>query len=210
MRVNVVFTSDFTCPWCFIGHVQLAEAIDRMPHGVAVDVDHQPFELNPGLPPEGMDRVALRTAKFGAERARMLDARVMAASAGTGAVFNHARMTRVPNTTLAHRLMWVADLATRTKLAGRLYAGYFTEGRDLSEPQILRDLACEAGLAMDRIEAVLSGGAGEAEVRTAQRRAVATVTGGIPQIEIGGRVSSGAQPVDVMERALLQAAGEPG
>ena len=31
MRVNVVFTSDFTCPWCFIGHVQLAEAIGRMP-----------------------------------------------------------------------------------------------------------------------------------------------------------------------------------
>ena len=154
--------------------------------------------------------MTLRAAKFGAERARMLDARVMAASAGTGAVFNHARMTRVPNTTLAHRLVWVADPAIRPALAGRLYAGYFTEGRDLSEPRALRDLAREAGLATDRIEAVLSGGAGEAEVRTAQRRGAATVAGGIPQIELGGSVSSGAQPVDVMERALLRAAGRPG
>ena len=207
MRVNVVLTSDFTCPWCFIGHVQLTEAIGRMPPDIAVDVDHHPFELNPGLPPEGMDRTTLRTAKFGVDRARMLDARIMAASAGTGAVFNHARMTRVPNTTLAHRLMWVADPAIRMTLAGRFYTGYFTEGQDLSQPQTLRGLAGEAGLATDGIEAVLSRGAGAAEVQAAQHRAAATVGGGIPQLEIGRMVTSGAQPADVVERALLRAAG---
>ena len=207
MRVNVTVTSDFTCPWCFIGHVQLADAINRMPPDIAVDVDHRPFELNPGLPPNGVDRTALRTAKFGADRARMLDARIMAASAGTGAVFNHARMSRVPNTTLAHRLMWVADPAIRMALAGRLYAGYFTEGQDLSEPQVLRGIAGEAGLAADGIEAVLSHGAGAAEVEAAQRRAATTVGGGVPQLEVGGMVTSGAQPADVVERALLRVAG---
>ncbi|WP_428394259.1 DsbA family protein [Lichenicoccus sp.] len=105
MRVGVVMISDFTCPWCFIGHAQLVDAIAGMPADIAVDADYGPFELNPGLPAEGMDRTTLRAAKFGPDRARALDARIMSASAGTGAVFNYNRMQRVPNTTLAHRLM---------------------------------------------------------------------------------------------------------
>ncbi len=207
MRMTVTATSDFTCPWCFIGHVQLAGAIARMPSDVEVKVDYRPFELNPGLPPEGMDRTTLRAAKFGLDKARALDARIMAASAGTGAVFNYDRVSRVPNTMLAHQLMWTANPDIRTTLAGRMYVGYFTEGRDLSDPEVLRHIAAEAGVEADLIDAALLRGSGATEVRAAQQRASMTVVGGIPQLEIGGTVVSGAQPRDVIERAMLHAAG---
>ncbi len=209
IRLPVTLTSDFICPWCFIGERKLAVAIEALPADWHVEVAYHPFELNPGMPPEGLDRKAYRSAKFGSwARAQALDERVAEAGRAEGLTFNYDRMTRTPNTMLAHRLTWLAgqDGANQAGLAHRLFSAYFTEGLDVSDHAVLRRIASEAGLADDRITAVLDGDLGQAEVRTLTHQAYRKGIQGVPLFEIGDFAISGAQPVAVIEDALRRAA----
>lgn len=212
MRLPVTLTSDFICPWCFTGERRLAAAIARMPADVRVDVGYRPFELNPGMPAEGLDRKAYRSAKFGSwARSQELDAQVVRVGQADGLDFNYDRVTRTPNTMLAHRLTWLAanEGGDQALLANRLFAAYFTDGLDLADRGVLRGIASGAGLAADRIAAVLEGDLGEAEVRGLAAAACRKGIRGVPLFEVGGVVLSGAQPVAAMTAALLRATRQP-
>src|SRR5215467_7510998 len=108
MTQSIEVVSDVVCPWCFIGKRRLEKALvllDRRD----IEVRWTAFELNPGMPKEGMDRAAYRTRKFGSiEYSRQLEARVIAAGAEEGIDFQFDRIARTPNTFDAHRLIWLA------------------------------------------------------------------------------------------------------
>src|SRR3954447_4008341 len=104
-EVNTVQTlkldiySDVICPWCYIGKRRLESAIERLPSEVRLDIKWRAFELNPNMPPEGVERREYRVAKFGSwERSQELDQQVAAAGAEVGISFNFAAMERTPNT----------------------------------------------------------------------------------------------------------------
>ena len=66
VRVDII--SDPICPWCMIGKAHLERALERAPdHPFAVT--WQPFQLNPAMPREGMDRRQYLEAKFGGKAA---------------------------------------------------------------------------------------------------------------------------------------------
>ncbi len=211
MHLAVTITSDFICPWCYIGETNLFAAIARLPVGTQVDVGYRPFELNPATPAEGMSRRAYRIGKFGSwERSLALDAQVAAAGAAAGLAFNYDRIERTPNTILAHRVMWATangggDQAT---LARGLFKAYFTDGLDISDPTVLRRIAAASGAPMVPVDAVLDGDSGLAEVRTLTRQASMRGIQGVPFFEVGGFGLSGAQPADTMEQALLHVMAE--
>lgn len=209
MRIPVTMTSDFICPWCFIGERKLAKAIRTLPADVQVDLSYRPFELNPDMPAEGKDRKEYRSAKFGSwARSQAMDAEVAAAGRAEGLEFNYDRVLRTPNTMLAHRLMWLAanEGSDQAMFADRLFAAYFTEGLDLSDKEILRSLAIGAGLASDRVAAVLDSDLGWAEVLALTTEAQRKGIRGVPLFETGGLAISGAQPVAVIADALRVAA----
>lgn len=209
MGVLVSITSDFICPWCFVGERRLAGAIARLPRGVDVRVEWRPFELNPTMPPHGMERRAYRIAKFGDwERARAMDARVTAVAAQDGLHVDFDRITRTPSTFQAHRLMWLVarEGLDAGRLARGLFAGYFTQGRDLSDPVVLRDIAAEAGLAPTHVAELLTGGEGADAVRAMHMQAAREEIDGVPFFRIGAATLAGAQPVEVIEAALRHAA----
>jgi predicted DsbA family dithiol-disulfide isomerase len=192
-----------------VGEQRLASAVARLPQGVGVRIVWRPFELNPGMPPEGMDRRAYRIAKFGSwERGQAMDARLAAVAAQDGLRFNYDRITRTPNTFAAHRLMWLAarEGLEVDRLARRLFQGYFTEGRDLSEPVVLGELAGTVGLDAARVCGFLASGEGEDAVRALLAEARRDRIDGVPFFRIGEVEVSGAQPVDLFERALRHAA----
>jgi len=209
VSVRISITSDFICPWCFVGEHRLASAVARLPQGVAVQTAWRPFELNPGMPPEGMDRRGYRVAKFGSwERGQAMDARVAGVAAQDGLRFDYDRITRTPNTFRAHRLMWLAarEGAVADRLARSMFESYFTEGRDLSDPAVLVDLAGGIGMDPALITAFLSGNDGAEAVRALERNAQRDGIDGVPFIRIGDIELSGAQPVEVFEAALREAA----
>jgi predicted DsbA family dithiol-disulfide isomerase len=147
LRIEVA--SDVICPWCYIGKRRLAKALGLVAGEIEASIEWLPFQLNPGLPSEGVLRADYRRAKFGSlERSRELDARVAREGAGEGIEFAFDRMQRTPNTTSAHRLI---DLAQRQQKAepvvDALFRAYFEEGRDIGDESVLAGVAAQSGVA---------------------------------------------------------------
>ena len=100
--------SDAICPWCWVAKHRLDRAIAALGPETAVQVTWRPFELNPDMPKDGLDRRAYRSHKFGSwERSQALDGHVAEAARSDGLVFRHELIGRTPNTRDAHRLIWV-------------------------------------------------------------------------------------------------------
>ena len=203
-RLDIV--SDAICPWCYIGKRHLERALALLaPEGVRFSVHWNPFQLNPDMPKEGVERAAYRAAKFGsAARARELDARVAAAAAAAGLSFDLDRILRTPNTLNAHRLIWLAGReGVQDAAMEAVFAAYFLEGRDIGEPAILADCAAAAGLARRTVLDFLASGGMEAEMRAADQAAREAGVNGVPSFFLDGYgLFSGAVPAPDMAEAL--------
>jgi predicted DsbA family dithiol-disulfide isomerase len=207
--VDVV--SDVVCPWCYIGKRQLEEALARLPEGERPVVRWHPFQLNPDLPPEGVDRRSYLEQKFGGpERAAQIYERVKVAGRGAGLALEFDRIERQPNTLDAHRLIaWAQAHADRDPepLVEALFRAYFVDGRFVGDRDELARIAGEAGYDAEAARAMLEGDAGAAEIADMDRRARALGIGGVPFFVFDGKVGvSGAAGADTLAQAMAQAA----
>jgi predicted DsbA family dithiol-disulfide isomerase len=201
---------DFICPWCWIGHLNLASGIRAANLPVPVSIEYVPFELNPAMPADGMDRRKYRTAKFGSwVRSQGMDAQVAATGLAASAQFNYDRVSRTPNTRLAHQLMQYAssvDDARKTEaLYESIFSAYFSEGHDIGLLGTLVDIAVEAGFEAAATEEYLLQGRGLAAVLAAQRLTQQQGVRSVPTVFIAGEAISGAQPPAVFANALRAA-----
>jgi predicted DsbA family dithiol-disulfide isomerase len=158
--VRVEIWSDVVCPWCYVGTRRFEKAVDRLAEeGIAVEVVHRAFELDPTVPAEGMDLAEYLARKFGgAGRVRQVHGRLDAAAAEMGIEFRWDGKRRV-NTFDAHRLTAWA-LATRGadvqhRLHQALFRAYFTDNDDVADHGVLAGLAGEVGLDRDAAAEVL-------------------------------------------------------
>jgi predicted DsbA family dithiol-disulfide isomerase len=198
-RLDII--SDPVCPWCYIGASNLLRALGERPaHPFALR--WRPFQLNPDMPPGGMDRTAYLAAKFGAERAAEVHSRVEAAAAEAGLTIDFRRIARAPNTLDAHRVIhWAAAEGVQTRAAMALFGGYFGRGDDLGDHAVLAGAAAEAGMDGAVVGRLLAGDADRERVRAEAREAQAMGVTGVPTFLIGGRyVVTGAQPADLWRR----------
>jgi predicted DsbA family dithiol-disulfide isomerase len=191
MTRTVDVISDVICPWCYIGKRRLEKAIAALRGRQDVRVQWHPFQLNPHMPKEGMDRKEYRTAKFGSgERSLGLDAQVTAAGQGEGITFAFDKIERTPNTLDAHRLIWLADQqGIQDAVVEAVFRAYFTEGRDISRAAVLFDVVAEAGLDRNRAEAVLNSDEGWAAIRAAEEQARRVGVQGVPYFLINGTLA---------------------
>ncbi|MDM8358412.1 DsbA family oxidoreductase [Pandoraea communis] len=210
--VEIQITYDFICPWCWIGRRHLQAALAQMPD-TAASIRYVPYELNPGMPKEGADRKAYRSAKFGSwARSQAMDADVTLAGQQAGAAFHYDRVTMTPNTRLAHRLMVYAsrggDAARTEALFESVFHAYFSEGRDIGKAEVLATLAGQAGFDAKEARDFLDSPAGEREVVAAERQAQANGVRSVPTLRIGNTPISGAQPSSALTQALRQTAAQ--
>ena len=167
MRTTIEVFSDVICPWCCIGKRRLEMALDLIGGENAVEVRWQPFQLNPSMPIEGIERKTYRSAKFGSwERSLELDARVAAVGASVGISFAFDQIARTPNTFVAHRLIAYSQTQGKQhELVESLFRAYLTEGRDIGKRQVLCDVAVDAGMERTDVEGFLASDRGAGEVR---------------------------------------------
>ena len=202
--------SDVVCPWCYVGkrHLEsalatLAEAGEPVPA-----VRWHPYELNPGLPAEGVDRREYLERKFGGPaRAAQVYERVRRAGTQAGIAFDFERIALQPNTRDAHRLVaWVQTRGDAGPLVERLFRAYFVEGRFVGSHEVLANLAEEAGEDRDAALEFLGSGLGLDEVAQAEARASSLGITGVPFFIVDGRYGlSGAQPAEAFVEALRRA-----
>jgi predicted DsbA family dithiol-disulfide isomerase len=166
-EIPVDVFADVTCPWCYIGHHRLVEAIAAGPDG-AVVVRPRAFELSPELPPEGLPIEEVYPRRFATVEALRDELEQSTDEAArSGLELRHDRITRIPNTRLAHRAV---ALATR-RGHGRpalmaLFAGHFRDGRDIGDLDEVLALVADGapGLDIGELRAALTRGDGEREV----------------------------------------------
>src|SRR6202158_573086 len=202
-------TSDLICPWCFVAKRRIERAAAML--GKSLEMRWHPFQLNPEMPVDGLDRRVYRSAKFGSwEQSQRLDAQVAAAGAEVGITFHHDRMKRTPNTFRGHVLLAAAlkqGLEMQGKVVERLFQAYFVNGEDVGDPAVLLSIAREFGVsAISRVEDFDSPEL-VAEVKAAERKVSAGVQG-VPQISFSGRVlASGAQHEELLASAIQKIQG---
>jgi predicted DsbA family dithiol-disulfide isomerase len=206
--IPVTVYSDVICPWCYVGKRRLEAALEALTPRPHVALSWRPFELNPDMPSNGIERTLYRTQKFGAERAVVLDQNMMRIGDEVGISFAFDKMLRTPNTRLAHRLIWQAgevDLATQNRLVDLLFKAYFEDALDIGDRAELTHIAVAAGLAGDLVKHALESEVVDTTVRHLETEGRGMGIQGVPYfILIDKYALSGAQPVDVWAQALPQ------
>lgn len=203
MRISV--TSDFICPWCYLGQARLFKALQSLP-GVDADVNWKAFELNPDMPVQGMERRAYRSRKFGWERSLQMDAHLTALGREDGVAFHFERIERTPNTRLAHRLTRFARMhGQETPYVLKVFEAYFGFGADIGKPDVLLQLLTSLSLDADEARRFIESGDGLQAVLTDEAAAMQDAIHGVPHLTIGKVSVSGAQDWRILQEALLAA-----
>lgn len=206
-RLEIV--SDAICPWCWIGKTHLDRALAILAEeDMTFEIGWLPYQLNPDMPAEGVERAAYRARKFGSvERGAELDAQVAEAGHTAGLTFRHDLMTRTPNTVEAHRLIRLAGSSgLQHALVGRLFQAYFQEGEDIGDRMVLARLGAEVGLPQDMLEAFSAGEAARQEVMMESLGLSQAGINGVPSFLLDRHLLfSGAMPGERMAEAFRQA-----
>jgi predicted DsbA family dithiol-disulfide isomerase len=196
--------ADPICPWCFVGKRRLERALGSA--GVdGVEIRWRAFQLNPQMPPSGMDRGLYLATKFGgSDRARHVYEAIRRAGETEGIPFAFSRIQRTPNTVAAHRLVRFAERAgCASAVMEGLFVAYFLEGRDIGIPAELAAIAGTAGCDATAVAGYLDGDEDLAEVLAEDAAARAAGIGGVPHFIIAGRYQlPGAQSPEVIARTI--------
>jgi predicted DsbA family dithiol-disulfide isomerase len=207
--VRIDVWSDYACPWCALGLARLQVALADFEHADAVTVVHRAFELHRRAPAriEVTQEERLRR-KYGMspEQVRAGHSHLTALGAEVGFTFDFEHV-RSGSTFDAHRLTQAArGTAREDALVRRLFAAHFSEGRQLSDHDVLRDVARAAGVPEDVTEKVLGGTAYSAEVRADEAAAEELEVTGVPYFLIDGAWPiPGAQDVETFGTLLRRA-----
>jgi predicted DsbA family dithiol-disulfide isomerase len=205
-RIDIV--SDAICPWCYVGKRQMERALVTLGgEGLSFSIHWNPFQLNPDMAKEGVDRAEYRAWKFGsAAKSAAIDARIVEAAAQVGLEFHPERIKRTPNTIDAHRLIWFAGQnGVQDAAMEAVFQAYFIDAQDIGQHSVLADCAAIAGLDRNEVTAFLAGDLADKEMRAADKAAREAGVSGVPSFFLDGYgLFSGAMPADSMANAFRQ------
>lgn len=204
--VKLDIMSDPICPWCYIGKTNLDRALEQIPDH-PFTIEWHPFQLNPTMPPEGMDRRAYLEGKFGGkDGAVKAYAPVVQAAEAAGLKIDFEGMKRTPNTMNAHRLIHWAGIEQRQSfVVQRLFEAYFRDARDIGDVEVLADIADSCEMDAGVITKLLSSDADLADMQKRDQHSREMGITSVPTFIIANQHAvPGAQPTEMW----LQVMGE--
>lgn len=216
-RLTIDFVSDVVCPWCVVGLGGLEAALATLQaEGITAEVTFRPFELNPGMAPEGENIGEHIARKYGSTPEQSAANRAMiterAAEAWPGFEMRMGPDSRIWNTFDAHRLLhWAGTLgaAEQRALKAALFRAHFTDNRALAAAEVLADAAATAGLDRAEALAVLADGRYAREVEDEIGLWRSRGISAVPAVVIAGKyLITGGQPAAVFAQALRKVAAE--
>jgi predicted DsbA family dithiol-disulfide isomerase len=198
--------SDPVCPWCYLGKANLDRALEQNPnHPFAIE--WHPFQLNPDMPAEGVDKREYLLKRFGSEQQlEAIHDRFRQIAKENGVQMDPDTPKRIPNTLNAHRLIhWAGLEHLQTRAVSALMRAYWVEGRDIGNPSVLADIA--AGIGMDRnvVVRLLASDADLDLIKTRESHARERGVSAVPTFVIADKyVVSGAQPPELWGKAIAE------
>lgn len=198
--------SDPICPWCYIGKAHLETALAATPDHPFV-IQWHPFQLDPEMPAEGMDRRAYLEAKFGGkEGAIKAYAPVVEHAEKAGLNINFEGIARTPNTLDAHRLIhWAGIERKQNEAVNALFDAYFVEGRDIGDAEVLGDIADMIGMDASVIRKLLESDADREDISRRDSEARSMGVTSVPTFIVAGKHAvPGAQPPDLWQKVISE------
>jgi predicted DsbA family dithiol-disulfide isomerase len=209
--MQIDFISDTVCPWCFIGKRRLAKAMALRPE-IAFDVRYRPYQLDPKIPPGGIDRAHYMTARFGAD-AKLNEAYAAIAAEGVkeDIDFDWEAIHRRPNTVNSHRLIrWAEAQGVQDEVVERLFVAYFENGEDIGDIRVLADIADLCGMDGAEIADLLETTTDAAFVEREDKLAHEMGITGVPAMIFANRIAvTGAREPEVLAMVIDKALEMP-
>ncbi len=198
--------SDPVCPWCYLGKANLDRALQAHPDHPFI-LEWHPFQLNPDMPPEGVDKRSYLLQRFGSEQQlHAIHQRFRDIARQNGVQMDPDTPKRIPNTMSAHRLIHWSGLEGRQAFAvAALMRAYWVEGRDIGNPGVLADIAAAIGMDRAVMTRLLASDADLDTIRAREAHARGRGVSAVPTFLIANTyVVSGAQPPDMWGKAIAE------
>ncbi|MDD3219800.1 MAG: DsbA family oxidoreductase [Lachnospiraceae bacterium] len=207
--MKITYWSDYACPYCYIGEARLKKAMETLGISDKVEIEMKSFELDPNASKKVLGATTDRFAKkYGLTKEMAAEQIEHISQLGReeGIDFRYAS-TLYTNTLDAHRLTKLAqskqDGILATKLTELLFDAYFTKNLELSDHQVLTQIAVEAGMNVEEVKEMLDSDKYETQVRQDESEASRMGIHGVPFFVVGEKYSlSGAQPEETFVLAL--------
>tara|TARA_B110001452_G_C15235349_1_gene427721 strand:+ start:1365 stop:2009 length:645 start_codon:yes stop_codon:yes gene_type:complete len=203
-KIDII--SDPICPWCYIGKTRLDRALELNPTHNFI-IEWHPFQLNPTMPKDGMDRREYLEAKFGGQKEAIeVYSNIDKTATETGLSLNFGGIKRTPNTIDAHRLIhWAGIEGRQNSIIDRLFKAYFQEGQDISEHSVLTRIASAAGMDQDVVRSLLKSDADKEDIKARDTDARKRGIQGVPAFVVANEyVIQGAQTIDIWDNIIKE------
>ena len=149
IKIDVI--SDTICPWCFIGKRNFEKAISQVP-GIEVKFSYSTFQLNPNFPKEGVDKKEYVSRKFNNDHYSNMKERIKDEAIKSGISISNNTLTIIPNTFNSHKLiLWSKEYDCHTEIVENLFKAYFEDSKDISNVDILLEIAENSGMDLSLI-----------------------------------------------------------
>jgi predicted DsbA family dithiol-disulfide isomerase len=201
--------ADLACPWSFLGKRSLERALLNL-YGTPVRAlrwhgFRGQGETEPPKATSWQDHLATRlpngvTVDF-AHRS------LAEAGHGLGINFDFSKLTSLPDTREAHRLVKLAGRDERqSEVADALFGAFFEQGRDITDLEVLASVGARAGLTPVTLDAFRNPAEGRDDVTAEERRLRGLGVTATPNLLINGRILvPGPADVSTYVQALDQA-----
>ena len=207
-KLKIDIVSDVVCPWCTIGYKRLEKAIIELGIKDQVEIEWQPFELNPNMPAEGQNVNEHITEKYGSTAEQQNQSKEMMTEAGAelGFKFDYFDKMRMVNTFDAHILLeYAKDFGKQTELKMTLTKAFFSDRKDVSGRDVLREALLSVGLNVDEAFATLDNEEAKNKIRTIQNQWKNMGVNSVPTIVFNRKSAvTGAQPVATFKQVLSE------
>ncbi len=202
--VKLDILSDPICPWCYIGKTHLDKALASVPDHPFV-IEWHPFQLNPEMPDDGMDRRDYLEQKFGGkEGAVRAYAPIVEHAEKAGLSINFEGMKRTPNTLDAHRLIhWAGIENKQNEVINALFDAYFVQTRDIGDHEVLADIADSVGMDAAVVLKLLKSDADREDIRNRDIHSRQMGVNSVPTYIVANKHAvPGAQPPELWEKVI--------
>ena len=195
LKIDIV--SDVVCPWCVIGFRNLKKAMEELKSELDFEISWKPYELHPEIPQEGYDKKLYMLQKFGSASNKSRYDEITKIGESLNFNFNFSKTERIPNTFMAHRLMWKSEeYNLQTELSEALFTAYFTDGLDIGSKEILAEISESVGMNKNEILNFLNSDEGGQETADLEMNFIEKSIGAVPTYFINDKyiIQGGQEP----------------
>tara|TARA_Y100000748_G_scaffold78174_1_gene64652 strand:- start:19 stop:672 length:654 start_codon:yes stop_codon:yes gene_type:complete len=195
LKIDIV--SDVVCPWCVIGFRNLKKAMEVLKSELDFEITWKPYELHPEIPQEGYDKKLYMQQKFGSSGGKSRYDEIAEIGKSLNFNFNFSKTERIPNTFMAHRLLWKSEeFKLQTKLSEALFKAYFTDGLDIGSKEILAQISESVGMDKNEIINFLDSNEGGQETADLEMNFIEKSIGAVPTYFINDKyiIQGGQEP----------------